>query len=160
MVREKEDAVGRSTVAILSNSTHHPYIFRYMVRDTEHVECSPSEQLLGLWTPLYSIPIYRGYPMSAGRQKPKIRPGCTEQLPLRSRDTTTTYHVQCASQLLVSDGLHWRPIYACLPVEMHDSKSFILTVKVSLQILKHHKSFKNWWTDGLDCAKISVKNCC
>lgn len=40
------------------------------------------------------------------------------------------YHVQCASQLLVNDGPLF-PIYTCPSVEMHDSKSFILTVKVS-----------------------------
>lgn len=34
------------------------------------------------------------------------------------------------------------------------NQSSILTVKVSFQILK---GFKNWWTDGLDCAKIYVK---
>lgn len=150
---------GPQLPSYLSNSTCHPCIFRYMVRDTEDVECSPSEQVIGLWIPLYSIPIYRGYPMSIGRQKPAIRPGCTEQLSLRSKNTITTYRVQCARQLLVSDGLHWRPVpYLCIFICWN--ASFILTVKVSFQILKHHKSFKNWWTDGLGCAKISVKNCC
>lgn len=41
---------------------------------------------------------------------------------------------------------------------MHDSKSFILTVKVSFQILNIIKALKiDEQVDGLDCAKICKK---
>lgn len=41
---------------------------------------------------------------------------------------------------------------------MHDSKSFILTVKVSFQILNIIKALKiDEQIDGLDCAKICKK---
>lgn len=67
--------------------------------------------------------------MGAGRQKqPEIRPGYREQLPLRSREAITImYNVLASSWSMMGPF----PIYTCPSVEMHDSKSFILTVKVS-----------------------------